>query len=237
MDNNDIDSTVALLLSVMQAEDRESRFLEFVAQAENDAIGSLVTHLNRVHPECEDWESVIAAQIPMVLNEFPKEHVTDKVVSLRGESQHRPKLKLGQIQFQPLAAALAQRHVEGWTGFDEAIANPLGKSDYPDPIILPSPSVFSPLRLFETSVIAWKTNTEVDEQTEQPARTIYELKRDILRTRLAKRVAFHFKEFDLDFPTLRGRGKWVTGLRRIERVTRSPGRSGYGLGCRTLRCI
>ena len=41
----------------------------------------------------------------------------------------------------------------------------------------------------------------------------------------------------LDFPTIRGRGRGVTGLRRIERVTRSRERSGCGFGCRTLRCI
>ena len=41
----------------------------------------------------------------------------------------------------------------------------------------------------------------------------------------------------LDFPTIRGRGKGVTGLRRIERVRRSPGRSGCVGGCRRLRCI
>ena len=41
----------------------------------------------------------------------------------------------------------------------------------------------------------------------------------------------------MDFPTIRGRGKWVTGLRRIERVRRSPGRSGCVGGCRRLRCI
>ena len=50
-----------------------------------------------------------------------------------------------------------------------------------------------------------------------------------------ERIVFYCQP--LDFPTLRGRGKGVTGLRRIERVRRSPEPSGYGLGCRTLRCI
>ena len=50
-------------------------------------------------------------------------------------------------------------------------------------------------------------------------------------------IQLAISRIELDFPTIRGRGKWVTGLRRIERVRRSPGRSGCVGGCRRLRCI
>ena len=68
----------------------------------------------------------------------------------------------------------------------------------------------------------WRTRTTSDEVSKHGRRTDWV----VIETAL-----------NVDFPTIRGRGKGVTGLRRIERVTCSPERSGCGFGCRTLRCI
>lgn len=196
MDDHDIDPTMALLLSVKQADDRESQFLDFVAMAQPQILGPFAIHLNRVIPECDDWQSVFAVQIPLILKEFTEKSTTDQIASLRNESRKQPDLGIGQLQFEALSAAAAQRHAECWGNSEGVVGMPLENSQHSVPCVPFERREWPPIRLFETSVIMWETKEPIDSDTHLPERTLFEFKRNILRERLRDKVAYHFRDFD-----------------------------------------
>ena len=90
---NEIDPLIALFES-WRAEWGPDSFVKAVSMADSLISKSLKTHLDRVHPHCENTSVVVAMLYPQLVNELASSEVSARLTALQAEISTSEKIEL-----------------------------------------------------------------------------------------------------------------------------------------------